>query len=144
MRKSEFQSCSSALSTSASKLESLSSEEEFNPELSVGQNKALGDEFVLKLPRDEWIKQLIPHADRGKLSNADVFRFCAATIQAGGGDLNQIQISTETIRKLRMRTETEIDKSIRSDYIFPKNLVVHFDGKRRNQFGEIHDFWQYV
>ena len=93
MGKSEFQSCSSALSTSASELESLSSEEEFNPELSVSQNKALGDEFVLKLSRDEWIKQLIPHADRGKLSNADVFRFCAATIQAGGGDLNQIQIS---------------------------------------------------
>ena len=119
MRKSEFQSCSSALSTSASELESLSSEEEFNPELSVSQNKALGDEFVLKLSRDEWVKQLIPHADRGKLSNADIFRFCAATIQADGSDLNQIQISTETIRKLRMKTETEIDKSIRSDYTFP-------------------------
>ena len=140
MRKSEFHSCSSALSTSASEMESLSSEEEFNPELSVSQNKALGDKFALKPSRDECIKQLIPHADRGKLSNADVFRFCAAMIQARGGDLNQIQISTQTIRKLHMKTETEIDKSIRSDYIFPKNLVVHFDGKRRNQFGEIHDF----
>ena len=82
---------------SSSGLESLSSaseetdsitDEEFAPVLEATSQK--NQEIV-----DEWIKQLIPHADRGKLSSADKFYFCAATIHSGGGSLDDIQLSLQ-------------------------------------------------
>ena len=57
MKEYEFQPCTSALSTSASELENLSYEEEFGPYLSASQNKALGDEFMLKLSNEEPVVQ---------------------------------------------------------------------------------------
>ena len=49
----------------------------------VHMTEKKSDQFVLKLNKDDWTKELMPHADRGRLSTADIFYFCAATIKAG-------------------------------------------------------------
>ena len=118
---------------SSSGLESLSSaseetdsttDEEFAPVLETTSHKKSGNsDFVLYLNRDEWIKQLIPHADRGKLSSADIFYFCAATIQSGGGNLDDIQLSTATFRRLRLKAENKTGNAIKDQFIFPEKLM---------------------
>jgi len=118
-----------------------SNPEEFIPSVGVSShNKTKCKQFALNLDRDDWIKELIPHADRGKLSTADIFYFCAATIQVGGGNLDDIQLSTETIRRIRAKTEDEAGSTIRDQFVFPDHLVAHFDGERRKQRGQIKDF----
>jgi hypothetical protein len=102
-------SSSSAPATSSST--SSSSDPDFVPPECRSYRKK--DEIVLTLDKKKWIKTLIPHADRGKWSNADIFRFCAATIQAGGADLAETSVSEETIRLLRIESETEIAKTIK-------------------------------
>jgi hypothetical protein len=104
-------SSSSAPATTPSTNESSSSDPEFvPPECRSKRNR---DEIVLTLDKKKWIKTLIPHADRGKWSNADIFRFCAATVQAGGADLAETSVSEETIRLLRIETEKEVAKTIK-------------------------------
>ena len=98
------------------------------------------DKFVFELNRDDWIKELIPPADRGRLSTADIFFFCAATIKAWGGNLDNIQLSAETIRRQRSKVEREFGDSIKKQFIFSKHLVAYFDGKRRKQRGQMYDF----
>jgi hypothetical protein len=69
--------------------------------------KVKTEDFTLKLNKTEWIKKLVPPADRARMSAADLFFFCATTIQAGGGDLDEIHLSTEGIRQLRIEAEKE-------------------------------------
>ena len=69
--------------------------------------KVKTEDFTLRLNKMEWIKKLVPPGDRARMSVADIFFFCATTIQAGGRDLNQIPLSTEGIRQLRMEAEKE-------------------------------------
>ena len=94
----------------------------------------------LTMKRDNWINAIIPHADRHKLSPAGIFAFCAATVQAGGCNLQDISLSLSTIRRLKMKAETETAGEIKENFVFPQHLVAHFDGKRRKQHGEWNDF----
>jgi hypothetical protein len=86
------------------------------------------DEFTLTLNTKDWIKKLTPHADRAQISAATLFRFCVTTIQAGGADLENIQICEKTIRKLRTETEKEKASKIRVRSFIPKGDKGVFQG----------------
>ena len=49
------------------------------------------------LNRHRWIRDLHIYARRGKSVPSELFRFCATTIQSGGGDLASFPLSTEGI-----------------------------------------------
>ena len=98
------------------------------------------DDITITLNKEKWIRDINLHANRGKMSNADVFNFCAATIQSGGGDLSKFPISKESIRLTRIKADGETAKTIKDNFVFPKFLEVHFDGKIRKHWGTKNDF----
>ena len=66
----------------------------------------------VSLNRDNWIRHL-HFQSAGKTSNAEMFRFCAATLQAGGFDLESYAISEEWIRLKRIKLEKETAEAIK-------------------------------
>ena len=92
-------------------MDSSTNDEEFMPDITVN-SESISNKLTLELNRDYWIKALIPHANSGRLLTADIFYFCAATIQAGGENLQDIQFSTDTIRRLRSGVDEETASSI--------------------------------
>ena len=69
---------------------------------SLGQNrqKSRSSRSLTTSPslnRHRWIRDLHIYARRGKSVPAELFRFCATTIQSGGGDLASFPLSTEGI-----------------------------------------------
>jgi hypothetical protein len=102
-------------STSSVPQPSSSQASNFDPDFTLldHHEKKKSDESNLKLNTKEWVKKLTPHADRGQLSNGNIFQFCVTTIQAGGSDLEDITLSEETIRKWRQEAQTENADTIR-------------------------------
>ena len=121
--------CTATTFLSASEFEGLSFEEGFMVESSAQHTRIQHNDFILRLNRDAWIEQLIPRADKSKMSIINIFRYCAATIQEGGGNLNHIQISTKTIRKICTKVKGSRANSIKSKFIFLIHFFVCFDTK---------------
>ena len=107
----------SSSSTTASTPSSSASSSPLDPSdpdfIGPKRHKPKSDEIVLTLTKKNWIEALTPHADRGRLSNADIFRFCTATIQAGGGNLSEFPISEESIRQMRIAAQKDSAKKIK-------------------------------
>ena len=60
------------LSSSSEEANSSSTYEEF---IAADVNEGLmkSNQLILKLDRDEWVEALVPHANKGRLSNANIF-----------------------------------------------------------------------
>ena len=67
---------------------------------------------TLSLNRESWVERL--HLALGaKVSNAEMFRVMAATVQAGGGNLDEFAINEEWIRQKRLSLDAETAKAIK-------------------------------
>ena len=75
--------------------------------------KTVDDNFILTLNKKDWVEKLVPHADRARMSTADIFFFCAQTIAVGGADPSKIQLSAEWIRQVRIEAERKKAEEIR-------------------------------
>ena len=69
-------------------------------------------ETTLHVTRDSWLERL--HlAVGGTVSNGQMFRFMAATVQAGGGNLDEFAINEEWIRQKRISLDAENAKALK-------------------------------
>ena len=117
----ESTSTSSAASATAtpspSDLSDLSDPDFLPPEPKVAKKS---EEITIKLNKDKWIRDLHLQNRRGKQTPSDVFRFCATTIQSGGGDLASFPLSAEGIRLKGIELDEEFANLIRVSYEFWK------------------------
>ena len=66
----------------------------------------------ISLNRDKWLDAVFLQANRGKITNNDIFRFCMATLQAGNADLTTFPITVELIRQRRITFNSKVAKDI--------------------------------
>ena len=135
-------SSESSSSPSASPSSSSTPLDPSDPDFVVSERKKpkKTNECTITLNNEKWIRDLNLQARRGIASNADIFRFCAATIQSGGGDLAEFSLSEEWIRLARTAHDIETANIIKGNFIFPVFLEIHFDGKIRKQWGQKNNF----
>ena len=67
----------------------------------------------ISLNRDKWLDAVFLQANRGKITNNDIFRFCMATLQAGNADLTTFPISAALIRRRRINFNSRIANEIK-------------------------------
>ena len=60
----------------------------------------LSDTIVLELKQKDWIKQLIPAADRARLSSNNLYYLLSDLLTTNGIDLKDVIISPATIHRL--------------------------------------------
>ena len=59
--------------------------------------------FQLNLEQKQWIKSLIPAADRARISTENLFFLLHDLITLNGGDIEDVVISPTTIARLRQK-----------------------------------------
>ena len=84
---------------------------------------AKGKNIVLHLNREKWLEAIILQANRGKVTNGDIFRFCAATIQAGGGNLASISLSKSSIRLKRIAFNAKVAQTIKVNILLSMKII---------------------
>ena len=77
----------------------------------------------IKLNRENWIRHLHLKCS-AKTSNAEIFRHCAATLQAGGCNLDDFAISEEWIRLERKRLDKETAVAIKVVNTFYNTIAI--------------------
>ena len=85
------------------------------------------DNITIKLNRHLWLKNLHLHNRRGKTTPAEMFRFCAATIQSGGGDLESFPLSAEGIRLKGIELDEATARTIRVGTKYLVTRCLKFD-----------------
>ena len=85
--------------------------------------------IALELPSKNLIKVTSQDADARNLNVRNRVAILAPTIQAGGGDLNQVTLSVASGSRQRRKDRREIFKRIRNSFVKPEHISVHWDTK---------------
>ena len=100
--------------------------------------KKYRESITLHLNPKTWSKKVCSAADKHSVSHRGVTEIVSALIQAGNGDINEMSLSRETVRRHRNKTRTDKAASILEEQLSgmtrngeneTKGYVIHWDGK---------------
>jgi len=85
--------------------------------------------ITLQLPAKTILKATAQAADARDLSVRDHIAMLASTINAGGGDINDVTLSVASGSRQRRQNRRELINNMREQFIKPHHVVIHWDTK---------------